>query len=169
MRPYLEVLFGNPHRPRRDGREADAAVETARAQFASVIDVASERLFFTSGATESVHWALKGAISAPGQTRRRLVTIATEHACVLDTAEWLRSIGADVVVLPVGGDGRVDMDAARRAITAETALLSVVAVNNEIGVIQPVAALSALARDVGALVHVGAAQALGQQHGRGKG
>src|SRR3546814_5140165 len=96
MRPYLEVLFGNPHRPRRDGREADAAVETARAQFASVIDVASERLFFTSGATESVNWALKGAISAPGQTRRRLVTIATEHACVLDTAEWLRSIGADV-------------------------------------------------------------------------
>src|SRR3546814_5996233 len=133
-----------------------------RLQDASVIDVASERLFFTSGATEAVNWALKGAISAPGQTRRRLVTIATEHACVLDTAEWLRSIGADVEVLPVGGDGLVDMDAARRAITAETALLSVMAVNNEIGVIQPVAALSALARDVGALVHVDGAQAYGK-------
>src|SRR3546814_4143526 len=162
MRPYLEELFGNPHSPHLYGREADAAVETARAQVASVIEISSERLFFTSGATESVNWALKGAISAPGQTRRRLVTIATEHACVLDTAEWLRSIGADVVVLPVGGDGLVDMDAARRAITAETALLSVVAVNNEIGVIQPVAALSALARDVGALVHVDAAQAYGK-------
>lgn len=162
MRPYLEERFGNPHSPHLYGREADAAVETARAQVASVIAVASERLFFTSGATESVNWALKGAISAPGQTRRRLVTIATEHACVLDTAEWLRSIGADVVVLPVGGDGLVDMDAARRAITAETALLSVMAVNNEIGVIQPVAALSALARDVGALVHVDAAQAYGK-------
>src|SRR3546814_11290794 len=133
MRPYREELFGNPHSPHRYGREADAEVETARAQGASVIDVASERLFFTSGATESVNWALKGAISAPGQTRRRLVTIATEHACVLDTAEWLRSIGAAVVVLPVGGDGLVDMDAARRAITAETAPLSVVAVNRENG------------------------------------
>src|SRR3546814_16903623 len=86
MRPYLEELFGNPQSPHLYGREADAAVETARAQVASVIDVASERLFFTSGATESVNWALKGAISAPGQTRRRLVTLATEHACVLATA-----------------------------------------------------------------------------------
>src|SRR3546814_13402295 len=78
------------------------------------------------------------------------------------TTLFRSSSGADVVVLPVGGDGLVDMDAARRAITAETALLSVVAVNNEIGVIQPVAALSALARDVGALVHVYAAQAYGK-------
>src|SRR3546814_12552965 len=78
------------------------------------------------------------------------------------TTLFRSSSGADVVVLPVGGDGLVDMDAARRAITAETALLSVVAVNNEIGVIQPVAALSALARDVGALVLVDAAQAYGQ-------
>src|SRR3546814_15042156 len=70
MRPYLEELFGNPHSPHLYGREADAAVETARAQVASVIDVASERRFFTSGATESVNWALPGAIGAPGDRRR---------------------------------------------------------------------------------------------------
>src|SRR3546814_5707432 len=85
MRPYLEELFGNPHSPHLYGREADAAVETARAQVASVIDVASERLFFTSGATESVNWALKGAISAPGQTRRRLVTRSEEHTSALQS------------------------------------------------------------------------------------
>src|SRR3546814_3400067 len=74
------------------------SVEVARAQIASVLNEKPERVFFTSGATESVNWALKGIMSAPGQRRRRLVTIATEHACVLDSAAWLASVGADVVV-----------------------------------------------------------------------
>lgn len=162
MLPYLGDRFGNPHSPHLYGREADAAVEVARTQIASLIDVPPDRLFFTSGATESVNWALKGVLTAPGQKRRRLVTLASEHACVLDTAEWLRSVGAEVDILPVGPDGLVDLDVARKAITGETALLSVMAVNNEIGVIQPLAELSALARDMGALVHVDAAQAFGK-------
>lgn len=162
MLPYLEERFGNPHSPHLYGREADAAVELARKQIAGVIGAATERVFFTSGATESANWALKGILGAPGQHRRRLVTIATEHACVLESAQWLGSIGADLVILPVGRDGLVDLEQARAAITPETALVSVMAVNNEIGVIQPLAELSAMARAVGALVHVDAAQAFGK-------
>ncbi len=162
MLVYLGERFGNPHSPHFMGREADAAVEVARARIASVIGVKPERMFFTSGATESVNWALKGVMSAPGQKRRRLVTVATEHACVLDSAEWLASAGADVTVLPVGSDGLVDLDSARAVLTDDTALFSVMAVNNEIGVIQPLAELSAMARNAGALVHIDAAQAFGK-------
>lgn len=162
MLPYLEERFGNPHSPHLYGREADAAVELARKQIAGVIGATTERVFFTSGATESANWALKGILGAPGQRRRRLVTIATEHACVLESAQWLGSIGADLVILPVGRDGLVDLEQARAAITPETALVSVMAVNNEIGVIQPLAELSAMARAVGAVVHVDAAQAFGK-------
>lgn len=162
MLPYLGERFGNPHSPHIYGREADAAVDIARAQVAAVIGAPSSRLFFTSGATESTNWALKGVLTAPGQRRRRLVTIATEHACVLDTAEWLKAIGVDVVILPVSADGLVDLDQARDALSEDTALLSVMAVNNEIGVIQPLAALASMARSVGALVHVDAAQSFGK-------
>lgn len=162
MLPYLEERFGNPHSPHLYGREADAAVELARKQIAGVISATAERVYFTSGATESANWALKGVLGAQGQRRRRIVTIATEHACVLESAQWLGSIGADLVILPVGHDGLVDLEQARAAITPETALVSVMAVNNEIGVIQPLAELSVMARAAGALVHVDAAQAFGK-------
>lgn len=162
MLPYLGERFGNPHSPHRLGREADAGVEVARGQIAAALGAEPGRLFFTSGATESVNWALKGFMAAAGRRRRRLVTVATEHACVLDTAEWLATCGIDLVVLPVGPDGLVDLDAAGRALTEEAALLSVMAVNNEIGVIQPVAELAAMAHAVGAAVHIDAAQAFGK-------
>lgn len=162
MLPYLGERFGNPHSPHLLGREADAAVALARTRIAAVLGGRAERLFFTSGATESANWALKGVMSAPGQKRRRIVTIATEHACVLETAEWLGAIGVDVVVLPVDAQGIVDLDRARAAIDGETALVSVMAVNNEIGVIQPLEELSAMARGVGAMVHLDAAQAFGK-------
>ena len=162
MLPYLDEKFGNPHSPHVYGYEAKAAVELAREQIAGVLGASPERLFFTSGATESANWALKGALSAQGQTRQRLVTIATEHACVLDTAEWLGSVGAEVIVLPVGPDGLVDLERAEAVITPETALVSVMAVNNEIGVIQPLATLAEMARKADALVHVDAAQSFGK-------
>jgi len=162
MLPYLGERFGNPHSPHLYGREADAAVAVARGQIATLIGADPARLFFTAGATESANWALKGVMAAAPPTRRRLVTVATEHACILETADYLGGLGMEVVVLPVGGDGLVDLDQARAAIDERTALVSVMTVNNEIGVIQPVAALSALARAAGALVHLDAAQSAGK-------
>ena len=162
MLPYLEERFGNPHSPHFYGREADAGVAVARDQVAAALGVASAELIFTSGATESANLALKGVMASAPAGRRRLVTVATEHACVLESAEWLARQGHDLVVLPVGADGLVDLNAAERAIDADTALLSVMAVNNEIGVIQPLEQLSAFARAAGALVHVDAAQSFGK-------
>ena len=108
---------------------------------------AAGRLLFTSGATEAVNWAIKGSFADAPAERRRIVTIATEHACVLDSVAWLERLGADVVVLPVGRDGLVDLAVARRARSARrTALVAAMLVNNEIGVIQPIAEIGALAR-----------------------
>lgn len=162
MLPYLGERFGNPHSPHLYGREADAAVAVARGQIAALIGADPARLFFTAGATESANWALKGVMAAAPPARRRLVTVATEHACILETADYLGGLGVEIVVLPVDGEGLVDLDQARAAIDERTALLSVMTVNNEIGVIQPVAALSALARAAGALVHLDAAQSAGK-------
>lgn len=162
MLPYLGDRFGNPHSPHLYGREADAAVAVARDQVAALIGADPGRLFFTAGATESANWALKGVMAAAPPARRRLVTVATEHACVLETAQYLDAASYDVVVLPVDGDGLVDPEQARAAIDERTALLSVMTVNNEIGVIQPIAALADLARTAGALVHLDMAQSAGK-------
>jgi cysteine desulfurase len=117
-------------------------------------------LCFTSGATEAANWALKGTMGVTKRTR--IVTIATEHACVLDTARWLETQGAELVVLPVDSDGLVDLDAARAVIDERTALVAAMLVNNEIGVIQPIAELSALARAAGALFFCDAVQGFGR-------
>lgn len=158
MLPWLDGRAANPHSPHRAGRAAKAVVEAARADIATPFHGGT--LIFTGGATEAANMVLQGVMGdRPG---RRLVTIATEHACVLDTAEALERGGHDVVVLPVGSDGIVDLDAAEAAIDDRCALLSVMHVNNEIGVIQPIAALAGMARRVGALVHVDAAQGYGK-------
>jgi len=164
MRPYLEERFGNPHSPHLYGREAAAAVELARDRVASVIDVPPQEVIFTSGATEAVNLAIKGGIAAAVASGAppRLITLATEHACVLESAEWLRGLGTDVVILPVDSRGIVDLDAARQALSVGAAMISVCAVNNEIGVVQPLTELAHMARDAGALVHVDAAQAFGK-------
>jgi cysteine desulfurase len=161
MRPYLDEKFGNPHSMHRLGREAKAAVELARERLATMIG-GDGRLIFTSGATEALNLALKGSFArAPGK-RRRIVTVATEHAAVLDSVAWLESLGADVVILPVGTDGLVDLDRVRKAIDGETALLAVMQVNNEIGVIQPIAELGEIAHAQGALFLCDAVQGLGR-------
>ncbi len=162
MAPWLDAGFGNPHSPHRLGREAAAAVEHARDQVAGLLDPAAGRLLFTSGATEAVNWAIKGSFANAPAGRRRIVTIATEHACVLDSAAWLERLGADVVVLPVGRGGLVDLDAAAAAIGPTTALVAAMLVNNEIGVIQPIAEIGALARAAGAVMLCDAVQGFGR-------
>ena len=164
MRPWLESHFGNPHSAHRAGREAAAAVEVARARVRQALGGAREggRLFFTSGATEAINWALKGSAARLPPERSRIVTLATEHAAVLDTLDWLEVQGFEVERLPVMRDGLVDLDLAAERIDARTGLVAAMLVNNEIGVVQPVEALAGLARARGALFLCDAVQALGR-------
>ncbi len=156
MMPWLEANFANPHSAHARGRAAKAAVEVARDRVAALLPPGGS-LAFTSGATEALNWAIKGVGSG------RIVTLATEHAAVLDTVEALARHGREVVVLPVGPDGLVDLDAARAAIGPGTALVAAMLVNNEIGVIQPVAALAEMAHAAGALLLCDAVQGYGRE------
>jgi len=151
MLPWLRDQHANPHSAHGPGRAAKAAVEVAREQVAALLP-AGGKVAFTSGATEALNWAIKGA-GGP------IVTIATEHAAVLDTAA---AVGGEATVLPVGRDGLVDMDAARAAIRPGVKLVAAMLVNNEIGVIQPVAELAKLAQDTGALFLCDAVQGYGR-------
>jgi len=151
MLPWLD-RFGNPHAPHRMGREAKATVELARERVAAPFAGEPGRLIFTGGATEAANLAIA---SFAGQ---RIVTIATEHACVLDAV----GRAAEAVVLPVAPDGMVDMDVARAAIVPGTGLVCVMLVNNEIGVIQPVAQLAELAHAAGAWFFCDAVQGYGR-------
>lgn len=156
MLPWLDQ-YGNPHSPHRIGREAAAAIDIATAQVASALGDSAGKgsTVFTSGATEAANWALQGAVAG---TRLKIVTVATEHACVLDTAAWLGQRGVELTVLPVQANGLVDLDAAAAAIDDRTALVATMLVNNEIGVIQPITALAKLAHRVGALFFCDAVQ-----------
>jgi cysteine desulfurase len=120
------------------------------------------KLYFTSGATEAANWALKGAASRLPPNRRRIVTLATEHACVLDTVEYLAGWGFDVEILPVGTDGIVDLDLVAERVTDATGLVAAMLVNNEIGVVQPVAEIGRIARGKGALFFCDAVQGFGR-------
>jgi cysteine desulfurase len=160
MRPWIEEKFANPHSPSRWGREAAAAIEVARSQVERAFGLTGGRFAFTSGATEALNWALKGTFE--DMKRRRLVTVATEHAAVLDSAEWLEGRGVEVVRLAVGADGLIDLDMAEAAIDGTTAMVAVMLVNNEIGVIQPVAELAQMAKRVGALMLCDAVQGFGR-------
>ena len=171
MRPWLETNFGNPHSPHRYGREAHAAIEVARERVLSALTgtkgaVASDcppgKLYFTSGATEAANWALKGVAARLPKGRRRIVTQATEHACVLDTVEWLAGQGFEVDILPVGADGLVDPALPASRIDARTGLVAIMLVNNEIGAIQPVGEIAAAARAAGAVVFCDAVQGFGR-------
>ncbi|HEX8620763.1 MAG TPA: cysteine desulfurase family protein [Allosphingosinicella sp.] len=123
---------------------------------------ANGKIYFTSGATEAINWALKGAAARLPQGRRRIVTLATEHAAVLDTVAWLGAQGFDVEILPVSPDGLVDLAAVEAALATPTGLVAAMLVNNEIGVIQPVAEIGALARASGALFLCDAVQGFGR-------
>lgn len=166
MMPLFAEQFGNPHSVEHVmGRAAEAAVESARAEIASLIGAAANEIVLTSGATESNNIAIKGAArfaAGAEQSRRRIVTIVTEHKCVLQSVADLADEGFEPVFLPVREDGLVDPDVLRLALSEPTLLVSVMAVNNETGVIQNIPALAAIAKQAGALFHTDAAQAAGK-------
>lgn len=163
MKPWLTERFGNPHSESHQlGRAAAEAVETARSQVAASIGAEAREIVFTSGATESNNLAILGAGRFLKGAKRRVVTVATEHKCVLESCRGLADDGYEVIVLGVRANGLVDLDALASAITPETALVSVMAANNEIGVLQPIKEIAAIAHAKGALFHTDAAQAAGK-------
>src|SRR5579875_2142697 len=168
MLPWFTESFGNPHSAEHAlGRAAEAAVERARGQVAALIGADPREIVFTSGATESNNLAIKGAARfaarfGAGPLRRRIVTVATEHKCVLQSVADLAEEGFAPVFLPVRPDGLLDPEHLRDALAEPTLLVSVMAVNNETGVIQDLGSLSAIAHAAGALFHTDAAQAVGK-------
>jgi len=162
MMPYLSEHFANPHSAHSSGRKAHAAVEYARAQIAALINAPAADVIFTSGATESNNLALKGIVMQAPPEKRRIVTLVTEHSCVLETARHLSALGAPLTLVPVQKDGLVDQALFAQAMGPDVALVSVMLVNNEIGVIQPVKELAARAHQHGALFHCDAAQGFGK-------
>src|SRR5919202_7128520 len=145
MRPWWEENFANPHSVEHAmGREAEAAVEAARAEVAALLGAEAREIVLTSGATESNNLAIKGAArfaASQGSERRRIVTLATEHKCVLESVRDLAAEGFEPVLLPVRPDGLLDLDRLREAVDGRTLLVSVMAVDNEIGVVQDLAAI----------------------------
>ncbi len=163
MLPYFTEKFGNPHsRNHEYGWEAEEAVEIARAQVASIIGADPREVIFTSGATESNNIAIKGVMRFHKDRRNHMITVMTEHKCVLESARHLEMEGVEATYLPVRQNGLIDLEALRNAITNKTALVSIMAVNNEIGVIQPLKEIGALCREKGAYFHTDAAQATGK-------
>lgn len=166
MLPFFAEHYGNPHSAEHVmGQFAEAAVEEARAEVAVLLGADIREIVFTSGATESNNIAIKGAARFAARMedpRRRIVTVATEHKCVLETVADLAEEGFEPVILPVGADGLVDPDALRAALAVPTLLVSVMGVNNEIGVVQDLQGLAAIAKAAGALFHTDIAQATGK-------
>jgi len=162
MLPFLERQHWNPHSAHRGGRIAKAALEAARVQVAALLGADPEGLVFTSGATEANALALKGLLAEAEGPRRRLVTFATEHSCVLESARHLERLGTPLTILPVLGSGMPDMAAYEAALGPDVALVSAMRVNNEIGSIWPSEAIGRMAHAAGALFHCDAAQGFGK-------
>ncbi|MDA0305762.1 MAG: aminotransferase class V-fold PLP-dependent enzyme [Proteobacteria bacterium] len=163
MAPFFGEKFGNPHSSGHFyGWEAGEAVEVARENVARLIGATAREIVFTSGATESNNLAIKGIARFHKDQRNHIVTLATEHKCVLESSIGLEREGFKVSVLPVMENGLLDLDRLRDVVTENTSLVSVMAVNNEIGVIQPLAEIAAICRDKGAFFHSDAAQAAGR-------
>lgn len=163
MLPFFCEKFGNPHsRNHALGWDAEAAVEKARAQVASLIGANPKEIIFTSGATESNNLALKGATEFYRDQKNHIITCVTEHKCILDTCRHLEQKGLRVTYLPVEKSGLIDLNQLKEAFTDQTLLVSIMAVNNEIGVIQPLKEIGALCREKGVFFHTDAAQAVGK-------
>jgi cysteine desulfurase len=166
MLRYFSEEYGNPHSAEHVmGRRAEEAVEQARADVADLLGAETREIIFTSGATEANNIAIKGAArfaAGMGDPRRRIITVATEHKCVLESVADLAAEGFEPVVLPVRPDGRLDPLVLRDALETPTLLVSVMAVNNETGVIQDLPLLAAITKDAGALFHSDLAQAVGK-------
>lgn len=164
MLPLLTERFGNPHsRTHMFGWDAEAAVESARERVASLVGASSKEIFFTSGATESNNIAIKGVAQFYGSDKKNhVITLQTEHKCVLDSCRALERNGFEVTYLGVNRNGLVDLDVLRQAIRPTTALVSVMYVHNEIGVVQNIKEIGRICHEGGTLLHTDGAQAVGK-------
>jgi len=161
MLPYFRTHYGNASSLHGAGRAARQAIDEARATIAERLGVTPEELVFTAGATEANNLAITGSAYA-SKDRKHIIASAIEHHAVLHTLEWLKTRGFDVTIVDVDSTGRVDPDTVREAIRDDTLLVSVMAGNNEIGTIQPIAEIGALCRERGVLFHSDAVQAYGK-------
>ncbi|MEA5516871.1 aminotransferase class V-fold PLP-dependent enzyme, partial [Nodularia sp. UHCC 0506] len=163
MIPYFTEHFGNPSSIGHVyGWEAEAAVKQAREILAAAINATPEEIIFTSGATEANNLAIKGVAEAYFSKGQHIITVATEHSAVLDPCTYLKSLGFDITVLPVQPDGIIDLTELKKALRPETILVSVMAANNEIGVLQPLAEIGEMCRENNIIFHTDAAQAIGK-------
>lgn len=162
MLPYLETEFGNPSSMHQYGRSVRMAIDRARDQVAEALGAEPGQLVFTSGGTEADNLALLGVAAAYAEKgKKHLITSQIEHHAVLDACRYLERIGFDVTYLPVDETGMIDLDQLRQSIRDETALISIMMANNEIGTIQPIEQIGTIARERGVLFHTDAVQAFG--------
>jgi len=163
MMPYFTEHFGNPSSVSHAyGWEAEAGVKQAREIIAEAINASPEEIVFTSGATEANNLAIKGVAEAYFSQGQHIITVATEHRAVIDPCQYLESLGFEITFLTVGEDGLIDLDILEKSIRSDTILVSIMAANNEIGVLQPLTEIGALCRKKGVLFHTDAAQAIGK-------
>jgi len=163
MLPYFTEKFGNPHsRSHAYGWTAEEATEVAREQVADLIGADAKEIIFTSGATESNNIAIKGVAHFYKDKKNHIITIQTEHKCVLDSCRHLEQEGFDVTYLGVQPNGLIDLEVLKAAITDKTSIISVMGVNNEIGVIQPLAEIGKICRERNVFFHTDCAQAFGK-------
>ncbi|KAI9598450.1 pyridoxal phosphate-dependent transferase [Syncephalis fuscata] len=163
MLPFMTQQYGNPHsRTHQYGWESEVAVDAARAEVASLINADPKEVVFTSGATESNNLCIKGVANFYRERKKHIITTQTEHKCVLDSCRFLQEEGFDVTYLPVSQGGLIDLAELEKAIRPDTALVSIMTVNNEIGVIQPMAEIGRICRQHKVFFHTDAAQAFGK-------
>jgi cysteine desulfurase len=163
MMPFFNEKFGNAaSRNHPFGWEAEEAVEAARKQVADLVGANPKELIFTSGATESDNLAIKGVAEMYREKGNHIITCVTEHKAVIDTCKKLEKQGLRVTYLPVQKDGRISLDELRASITDKTILITIMTANNEIGVIQPIAEIGAIAKEKGIIFHTDAVQAVGK-------
>ncbi|MGE3803741.1 MAG: cysteine desulfurase family protein [Gemmataceae bacterium] len=162
MLPFLREHFGNPSSTHAYGLKAHAAVDTARGQVARLLGAQPGEIVFTSGGTEATNHALKGTVFARWPEKAHIITSAVEHPATLQTCKFLEKIGAALTILSVDRFGLVDPEAVRRAITPQTIVVSIMHANNEVGTIEPIREIAAIARAHGVLMHTDAAQSAGK-------
>lgn len=161
MLPYYMQVYGNPSSIHSTGRDAKKAVERARRQVAAALGCGAQEVYFTAGGSESDNWAIKGAAFAHQEKGKHIITTQIEHHAVLHTCQWLETLGWEVTYLPVDAEGFVTAEQVANALRPDTVLVSVMAANNEIGTLEPIAEIGALCRQRGVLCHTDAVQAVG--------
>ncbi|PMB26745.1 cysteine desulfurase family protein [Fischerella thermalis] len=163
MLPYFTEHFGNPSSINHVyGWETEAAVKKSREILATALNATPEEIVFTSGATEANNLAIKGVAEAYFQKGQHIITVATEHSAVLDPCKYLQTLGFEITILPVQKDGLIDLNELEKAFRPDTILVSVMAANNEIGVLQPLVKIGEMCRERGVIFHSDAAQAIGK-------